>query len=119
MKKRSETKSRKLSSQEVRANLKKELKKRKLTYDEFARQFGKTEGWFSHIMTGRRKLTVELIYEIAEKLKVEPSSLFPEHPTNPGFPAFEEFIWLSIKGKLDSYLDEKFSELLETLKKLR
>ena len=63
-------------------------------------------------MTGRTKLTISLLYEIVEKLGIEPASLLPESEEgkNPG--TFDEYIWHSIKGKLDEYIDKKIEEKL-------
>lgn len=96
--------------------IKRELKKQKFTYESFAKLFGKTEGWFSHIMTGRTKLTVKLLYDIAEKLNIESASLLPniEEERNPK--TFDEYIWHSIKGKLDEYIDKKIDEKLKPKK---
>lgn len=86
--------------------IKKEVKNQKFTYESFASLFGKTEGWFSHIMTGRTKLTIPLLYEIADKLGVNPASLLPG--TNPEKrPEFEEYIRNIIREEIEKALEKK------------
>ena len=48
--------------------IKAELKRQGYTYESFAELFGKTEGWFGFLMTGQRRITVDLLYEIAPEL---------------------------------------------------
>ena len=94
-------------------NIKSELKNQKFTYEFFAKLFDKTEGWFSHIMTGRTKLTVKLLFDIAKQLDVDPASLLP-NPDNP-IPrmSFDEYIWFAIKEKLDKHIDEKLKKIIK------
>ena len=59
--------------------IKAELKRQGYTYESFAELFGKTEGWFGFLMTGQRRITVDLLYEIARKLNVDIKSLLPSN----------------------------------------
>jgi len=53
------------------------LKRQGYTYESFAGLFGKTEGWFGFLMTGQRRITIDLLYDIAEKLGIDVKSLLP------------------------------------------
>lgn len=86
--------------------IKKEVKKQKFTYEKFASLFGKTEGWFSHIMTGRTKLTIALLYEIADKLEIDPASLLPSG--NPEAKSkFEEYIRSIVQEEIEKAIKKK------------
>ena len=86
---------------------------------DLARALGFSNGWASNIMTerrGKRSLTINLLYEIAEKLEVDPTSLLPDIKDFRPKISLEEFFWLSIKEKLDKYLDEKIEQRLKEKK---
>lgn len=75
----------------IRKNIKKELRNQGYTYESFASLFKKTGGWFSNIVNGYRKISIELLYTIAEKLNIDPASLLPGG--NPAeLPTFEEYL---------------------------
>lgn len=82
--------------------IKRLLKEKGLTYESFAKEyFHKTEGWFSHIMNKKRRFTVDVLFEIAEKLDVDPASLLPGKDS---------------PKTLDDYIDLRVDKKLEELK---
>ena len=96
----------------IRENIKKELRDQDYTYESFASLFNKTGGWFSNIVNGHRKISIDLLYAIAEKLNIEPASLLPG--ANPGkLPTFEEYL----KSIIDEHTEEKLKKFKEELEK--
>lgn len=77
---------------------------------KLGRALGYTGQQGGKLMSGEIKISVDVLLKIAEILDVSSSSLLPGE--NPGTkPEFEEYIWESIKRRLDKYLEEKFKEL--------
>jgi len=86
----------------VRKRLKEEVKRQGYTYESFALLFKKTEAWFSHMVNGYRRITIDALLEIAEKLNINPASLLPGE--NPGeLPTFEDYI----KSIIDEHMEDK------------
>ena len=86
----------------IRKNIKKELKSQGYTYESFALLFKKTGGWFSNIVNGYRKISIDLLYAIAEKLNIDPASLMPGgNPVE--LPTLEDYI----KSIIDEHMEDK------------
>jgi len=76
-----------------------------------ARELGFSSTWGNYMIKGERRLSVNMLLEIAKKLNVDPASLLPR-PDNPKPRlSFDEYIWFAIKEKLDKYIDEKFKKI--------
>lgn len=58
-------------------------------------------------MTGRTKLTIDLIYDIAEKLEIDPASLLPERTDSEPKISFEEYIRRIIKDEFEKLKKEE------------
>ena len=97
----------------VRKRIKEEVKSRGYTYESFASLFKKTEAWFSHMVNAHRKITLEALFEIAQKLGIDPASLLPGVNPNKK-PEFEEYI----KSIIDDHMDEKLKKFKEELEEL-
>lgn len=96
----------------VRKRIKEEVKSQGYTYESFAQLFKKTESWFSHMVNGYRKITIDTLLEIAKKLNINPASLLPgENPEE--LPTFEEYI----KSIIDDHTDAKLKIFKEELEK--
>jgi len=111
------TKATKLNTKEIspldyiRKKIKEEIKKGGFTYQSFSELFNKTEGWISNIVNAKRRITIDLIYEISKKLNISPYSLLPEEKNPKSKISFDEYIWFAIKEKLDKYFDEKLKKI--------
>lgn len=77
------------------------------------RELGFSSTWGNYMIKGERRLSVNMLLKIAKKLNVEPASLLP-NPDNP-MPrmSFDEYIWFSIKEKLDKHIDEKLKKIIK------
>jgi transcriptional regulator with XRE-family HTH domain len=65
---------------------------------------------------GRQALTINLLYDIAEKLGVDPTSLLPDIKNPKTRISFEDHIWHIIEERLDEYIDKKIGEKLKPKK---
>ena len=75
------------------------------------RELGFSSTWGNYMIKGERRLSVNMLLEIAEKLNVDPASLLPR-PDNPRLRlSLDEYIWFAIKEKLDKYIDEKLKKI--------
>lgn len=96
----------------IRDNIKKELKSQGYTYASFALLFKKTGGWFGNIVNGYRKISVDLIYEIAEKLNINPTSLLPgRNPKEQ--PTLEDYIKSIVDDHTEETIRKIFKEEIE------
>lgn len=86
------------------------LEKRGMKPVHLARRLGLSDGWISNIMRyrrGSRALTIKLLYDIAEKLDVDPASLLPDVKNPKTKIDFEEWIRSIIKDEIDKDKQEK------------
>ncbi len=79
-------------------NVKGELKKKGLTYESFARLFKHGPSWIGLKMTGDREFSVRLLFEIAEILNINPSSLLPGGNPAPKLELEDYIIQVAKKG---------------------
>ena len=92
----------------VRKRLKEEVKRQGYTYEAFALLFKKTEAWFSHMVNGYRKITIDTLLEIAEKLNINPASLLPgDNPVE--LPTFEDYI----KSIIDDHTKDEAKKIIK------
>lgn len=89
-----------------------ELEKRGWFRKNLAKKLNISESWFSKLMS-QEKLTVSQLLEIADVLNINPKSLIPDKKGTENPTTLEEYIWFSIKDKLDKYIDKKIEEKLK------
>ena len=93
----------------IRKRIKEEIKSQGYTYETFALLFKKTEAWFSHMVNGHRRITIDTLLEIAEKLNINPASLLPGG--NPKeLPTFEDYIKSIIDEHIENTARKKCEE---------
>lgn len=88
----------------------KEIKKGGKSIQDFASELNTYGSKFSKMKFGEEKLSIDLLYEIAKKLNINPVSLLPKVDNPRHKPDFEDFIWGIIEERIDKYLDEKLKK---------
>ena len=102
--------------EQVRRLINVELEKRKKSNlnpaneGQLSYQLGISTSWFSRMMN-EEKLKVTHLLKIAEILEIDPASLLPKSKNPKPRLSFDEYIWFSIKEKLDKYIDKKFKKI--------
>ena len=94
-------------------NLNKLLKERGIKPTWLARQLGYSDGWISNIMRykrGEKAFTLRLLYDIADKLNVDPASLLPNINNPEPKITFDEYIDNRIEKKVEKILEEFFKK---------
>jgi len=89
------------TSGEVLKRLKGALKKNNQKAVWLARELGYSDPWISQIMSGKRALTVNMLLKIAEKLKIDPTSLLPADEDKIPDISFEEYIRRIVKEEIE------------------
>jgi len=85
--------------------IKNELKRRGIHYKTFANFFDRSENWLGLIMTGRRGLSVDMLYKMAEKLGLEIT-----FSSNTNQPKTETSIFLCTEKELRRIIQEEIEK---------
>lgn len=88
-----------------------EIHKRGWKRKNLVKALDKSDAWLSKIMNKKRGLSLQILFDIAEVLEIDPASLLPKLNNPKPRLSFDEYIWFAIKEKLDKHIDEKLKKI--------
>jgi len=96
-----------INTKNVLERIRQELDRQGLKDKELAALLGRSAPGFSLIMAGQRRITVDVLYAIAEKLNVDVHSLLPSKNQSQGAVSIEEYFRELIREEIEKVLGKK------------
>lgn len=96
-----------INTQNVLERIRQELDRQGLKDKELATLLGRSAPGISLIMAGKRRITIDVLYAIAEKLNIDVHSLLPSKHQSQNPLSIEEYFRQLIRDEIRKFLDKK------------
>ena len=96
-----------INTQNVLERIRQVLDRQGLKDKEFAALLGRSAPGISLIMAGKRRITIDVLYAIAEKLNVDVHSLLPSKDQPGERISFEQYLRRLIREEIEEILEKK------------